>query len=188
LVSVREAIGGGLKYHCGGAKQFRFSTICQQLCRENAKEGTTDKMNCRLVLSVALFLLPVAISAQTTNDKIESGTARARLLAARNAASAVTAQQCLADISSWNAKDDADEKANVKDPSWWYQKLSTEELVRLSSESTFCMGVLRHAHRVGDSRVIGSYGRMFYGELLDRAEALLAEHHLMHEYLLKSSE
>lgn len=146
-------------------------------------------MNCRFVLSVALLLLPVAISAQTTaNEKIESGTAHARIIAARKSASAVTAQQCLADISTWDAKEDADEKANVKDPSWWYQKLPTEELVRLSSVSTFCSGVLRHARRVGGSRVMSSYGRMFYGELLGRAEALLAEHHLMHEYLLKSSE
>jgi hypothetical protein len=127
--------------------------------------------------------------AQTTvNEKMESGTANARIIAARKTASAVTAQQCLADISSWDTKDNADEKANVQQPNWWYQKLSTEELVRLSSESASCNTALRHARHVGDSRVMTSYGRMFDAELLSRAEAILVEHHLMHEYLLKSSE
>ena len=33
-----------------------------------------------------------------------------------------------------------------------------------------------------------SYGLAFEDELVSRAEAVLVEHHLMHEYLLKSSE
>jgi hypothetical protein len=146
-------------------------------------------MGRRLMVYVALLFLPAATMAQTTvNEKMESGTANARIIAARKAASAVTAQQCLADISSWSAKDNADEKANVEQPNWWYQKLSTEELVRLASESVSCSTALRHAHHVGDSRVMIGYGRMFENELLRRAEAVLVEHHLMHEYLLKSSE
>ena len=80
-------------------------------------------MNRRLMLCVAL-LFPVTTMAQTTT---ESDVAVARITAARKAAS-VTAQQCLADLSSWRAKDTADDKAKVKAPSFWYEKLSTEEL------------------------------------------------------------
>jgi len=146
-------------------------------------------MNRRLIRSAALLLLPVATMAQTTVDeRMESGMAHARIIAARKAASAVTAPQCSADLSSWDAKDDADEKAKIEQPNWWCQKLSTEELVRLSSESVSCRTALRHAHHPGDSRVMCSYGSMFDKELLGRAEAILVEHHLMHEYLVKSSE
>jgi hypothetical protein len=146
-------------------------------------------MNCRLMLSVALLLLPGATSAQTTIDeKMESGTAYDRIIAARKAASAVTVQQCLADISSWIARDQADENANVEQPRLWFQKLSTEELTRLSSESAFCGKALMHARHQGDLGVLVSYGRMFDAQLLSRAEAILAERHLMQEYLLRSSE
>jgi hypothetical protein len=139
-------------------------------------------------LAAILLLLPVAALAQTVEVKSESGLANARLMAARNAASGVTAQQCLADLASWDAKNQADERAKVKAPAIWYEKLSTEELVRLSSETVPCSTALRHAHYVSDSRVMIGYGRMFDNELLNRAEAVLRDHHLMHEYLLKSSE
>jgi len=114
--------------------------------------------------------------------------AHARIIAARNAASAVTAQQCVADLSSWEARDEADDNAKVESPSFWHQKVSTEELVRLSQESVSCSSALRHAHHKADASMMPYYGRMFDGELLSRAEAVLVEHHLMHEYLLKSSE
>jgi hypothetical protein len=146
-------------------------------------------MNCRLVLSVALLLLPVAMAAQTTtNDKMESGTANARIIAARKAASAVTVQQCLADLSSWGARDNADDKAKAGNPNFWYQKVSTEALVQLSTESLYCGPVLRRVHRRNDVPLMHDYEAMFSSELLHRAEAVLLEHHLMHEYLLKSSE
>lgn len=144
-------------------------------------------MSCRLIF-VAWLLLPVATMAQTSLDeKLESGTANARIITARKAASTVTARQCLADLSSWEAKDRADEKAKVKQPNWWYQKLSTEELARLAQETVVCFSALRLAHRRDEALMIPSYGRMFDRDLLDRAEAVLVERHLMHEYLLKSS-
>jgi ethanolamine ammonia-lyase small subunit len=146
-------------------------------------------MGCRSIFYFALTFLPAATTAQTdVNEKMESGIANARIIAARKAASAVTAQQCLADISSWDAKNHTDLRANVEQPNWWYRKLSTEEIVRLASESTSCSTALRHAHQEDDSRLMNSYGRMFENELLGRAEAVLIDHHLMHEYLLKSSE
>ena len=142
-----------------------------------------------LIVYFSLLLLPACTIAQTTmNEKMESGTATARITAARKAASAVTAPQCLADLSSWEAKDNADDKAKVESPAYWYQKLSTEELVRLSSESASCGSALRHAHNREDASMMPVYGRMFENELVGRAEAVLVEHHLMHEYLLKSSE
>jgi hypothetical protein len=138
---------------------------------------------------IAAHRFDVVAMAQTTQDEImESTMAHARIIAARKAASAVTTQQCLSDLSSWEARDNADEKTKVDQPNWWYQKLSTEELVRLSSESPSCSTVLRHAHRVGDSLETYSYGKEFDMELLFRAEDVLTEHHLMHEYLLKASE
>jgi hypothetical protein len=143
----------------------------------------------RLIVYFVLCLLPACAIAQTTvNDKMESGTANARIIAARKAASGVTAQQCLAELSSWEAKDNADDKAKIESPAFWYQKLSTEELVRLSSESASCGSVSRHAHNREGASMMPFYGRMFDAELLTRAESILVDHHLMHEYLLKSSE
>ena len=76
-------------------------------------------MNRQLTLYVVLLLLPAATMAQTTVDeKMESGMAHARIISARKAAS-VTAQQCLTDLSSWRAKDNADDKAKVKAPHFW---------------------------------------------------------------------
>ena len=101
-------------------------------------------MNCRLTLYIALFFLPAATMAQTTvNERMESEMANARIMAARKAAS-VTPQKCLTNLSNWRAKDNADDKAKVKAPSFWYGKLSTEELVRRSRESISCSSVLRH--------------------------------------------
>src|SRR4029077_14863189 len=98
----------------------------------------------RWTLYVVLLLLPAATMAQTTiNERTESGMAAARIAAARKAAS-VTVQQCLADLSSWRAKDNADDKARAKASNFWYGKLSTEELVRLSRESLSFGSVLRH--------------------------------------------
>lgn len=148
-----------------------------------------EAQNRWVILFVVLFLLPVAALAQTTVEQtMNSGLASARIFAARKAASVVTSQQCLADLTSWEAKFDADERAKVEAPAFWYEKLSSEELVRLSSETVSCSTALRHAHHVGDSPLMISYGRMFENELLNRAEAVLRDHHLMHEYLLKSSE
>jgi hypothetical protein len=139
-------------------------------------------------LSLAFLFFPLTVHAQATvKEKDESGLASGRIIAARRAARAVTVQQCLADLSSWEAKDEADEKAKVESPDFWYAKLSTEELVRLSAESSSCSSVLRHAHRLDNASMMPLWGRMFENELLGRAEAILAEHYLMQEYLLQSS-
>ena len=153
-----------------------------------ATPGTFQAKN-RWVTFVAFLLLPLAALAQTTVEQnAESGLAHARLVAARTVAKSITAPQCLADLSSWETKDEADDKAKVEQPNLWYQKLSTEELVRLDAESIHCTGVLRHTHHKEDSAMMPYFGRSFALELIDRAEAVLAEHHLMQEYLLKSSE
>jgi hypothetical protein len=146
-------------------------------------------MNRPCMLAAILLLLPVTALAQTTVEQISrSGLANSRLIAARKAASSVTAKQCQADLLSWQRRNEADEKANVKQPNWWVQKLSTEELVRLDSESAFCSSLLRHANRPTYAEMELLYGRMFAGELLNRAEAVLIERLLMQEYLLKGSQ
>jgi hypothetical protein len=146
-------------------------------------------MSGRWIVCAALLLLPARTMAQTAVDeKMQSRTASERIVAARKAASVVTAQQCQADLSSWEAKDDADDRAKVESPNFWYEILSTEELVRLYAESASCGSALRHAHRREDASMMPYYGRMFNSELLFRAENVLTEHYLMQEYLLKSSE
>lgn len=146
-------------------------------------------MNRPCVLAAFLLLLPVAALAQTTAEETSpSGLANSRLIAARKAASSVTAKQCQTDLSNWQRRDAADDKANIKQPNLWVQKLSTEELVRLDSESAFCSSLLRHANRPTYAEMDLLYGRMFAGELLNRAEAVLLERHLMQEYLLKRSQ
>jgi hypothetical protein len=74
-----------------------------------------------------------------------------------------------------------------KTTNFWYEKLSTEELVRRARESISCGSILRHTTRRDDSPMMTSYGLAFEDELVSRAEAVLVEHHLMHEYMLKSS-
>ena len=146
-------------------------------------------MNRPCMLAAILLLLPVTALAQTAADQIsQSGLANSKLIAARKAASSVTAKQCQADLSNWQRRDAADDKANVKQPNLWVQKLPTEELVRLDSESASCSSLLRRANRPTYAEMDLLYGRMFAGELLNRAEAVLSERHLLQEYLSKRSQ
>jgi hypothetical protein len=141
------------------------------------------------MLFLGLLLLPTVISPQATiNEKLESGTAYARIVAARNGAKAVTAEQCLSNLSSWQATDEADRKSKVAQPNWWYQKLSTEELARLSADSHYCFPVLLGSRRQHEASLIIDYAPLFSTELLRRAEGVLIKHHLVNEYLLMSSE
>jgi hypothetical protein len=99
-----------------------------------------------------------------------------------------TTQQCLVDLSSWTIRADADEKMKVEPPNWWFQKLSTEELERLSHEMLSCATLLRRAHHQGEMVMVLLYERQLDGELLSRAKGILDDHSLMNEYLLKTSD
>jgi hypothetical protein len=82
----------------------------------------------------------------------------------------VTAPQCLEDLSSWETKDE-DNKAKVELPNLWYQKLSTEELVRLDAEGTYCTLPLRHAHHKEEAQTMPYFGRSFAAELIGKMVA-----------------
>jgi hypothetical protein len=104
----------------------------------------------------------------------------------------VTIKQCLADISSWQEKDSLDEKAKVDPSNYWYEKLSTEELLRLNAESSSCVSKLlwdqnRDRNHSSEITTILIYGKSFSSELLSRARSVILDHYLSHEWLLKGS-
>jgi hypothetical protein len=142
-------------------------------------------MKLHWIAPIAL-LLPLALPAQTNYfEPTAEGLAKARLFAASHARGKFTTAQCLADLASWDANDDANSKAKDKMENWWYQKLSTEELARLDREAGYCVGVLRVTHRREDALQMTLFDSSFLLELGGRAEAILADHHLMQEYLLR---
>lgn len=143
----------------------------------------------RSTVLAALLLLSASVSGQdssTLGPQLESRMnehmASARLIAAERRPS-VTSKQCTADMASWDDRDDADDKAKVQAPNYWFEKLSTEELMRLSRESTACS-----AHYSGpQSTKFLNYSGVLEIELFNRAEAILRNHGLIHELLLETS-
>jgi hypothetical protein len=142
-------------------------------------------MNLRLSAVAVFLLLASATKAQTTEVKMDSGLASARIVAARKTIP-LSAQQCLANLSVWKSNDAADEKLKVEAPAWWYQKLSTEELVRLSSQSLACGSTLQRDHQQ-DQSLMRNYCLAFTTQLLFRAENVLTDNYLMNAYLLRPS-
>jgi hypothetical protein len=111
--------------------------------------------------------------------------ARARGIAASKGGP-VTAQQCTADLSRWEAMDAADEKSKAGSPNLWHEKLSTEVLLRLEAESQECALITPISDHY---RMLQYYARLaaFATTLRLRAENILADHSLYHEYLLAIS-
>ena len=133
------------------------------------------------ILLVLCFVTALAGTAKAQETpRSESKQAEERIRMAHLAVP--TTQQCLADLSSWTIRSDADEKMKVEIPNWWYQQLSTEELERLSHEMLSCTSLLRRAHRE-EMIMILFYERQLDDELLIRAKEVLADHYLTNEYL-----
>ena len=140
-----------------------------------------------IVLAVALLCSCTAVAQDTIKERITEGTAYARVTAAKSVYSSAhlpTYKQCATDANAWDAQTSS--KGDV-DP-YWYGRLSTEELLRLENESTYCVGVLRrNGHRDLSEAVRGSEV-LFLSTLLFRAEDVIRDGHLNLDFLLESSE
>jgi hypothetical protein len=141
----------------------------------------------RLIILLYCLGASPAVVCVFGQDSVESRVtewkARGRALLAERVPS-VTAKQCLSDITSWAARDDADTKAKVNSPDYWYEKLSTEEVMRLAAESLSCWRII---DRNGHATLVG-YELRFNVELWARAKAILIRHDLLHELLLESGD
>jgi hypothetical protein len=136
-------------------------------------------------LAAVLLGLTLIIPVMAQNPSSEA-LAQKRVLRAGEPPS-FTINQCLADLSSWNAKDDTDNKAKVEHPNYWYEKLSTEELIRLATECFVCFGTFQRALRRDDVVFVMLHERLFNIELRWRATNVLRDHGLFHEWLLKGA-
>jgi hypothetical protein len=141
-------------------------------------------MKTTLILAGLILSLAGTAIAQETHS--ESTQAQERIRMAHMAVP--TTEQCLADLNSWAIRADSDEKKKITPPNWWFQKLSTEELERVTHEMSSCISLLRRAHHQEEMVTVLFYERELENELLNRAKEVLTDHFLMNEYLLKTSD
>jgi hypothetical protein len=132
------------------------------------------------------LILALAGTAKSQEARSESSQAQERITMAHMATP--TTEQCLADLNAWTIRANADDKMKIQPPNWWFQKLSTEELERLTHEMTSCTTLLRRAHHQEEMVMVLLYERQLDNELLSRAKEILGDHFLMNEYLLKTSD
>jgi hypothetical protein len=142
----------------------------------------------RRAIVMLLMFAALPVTAQSIEEKMTEHLANARVLAAKTR-SPVTTQQCNADLSSWEARNVAD-GPKVDSPNIWYEKLSTEELLRLEAVSLSC-GEKHFPLSVSEARDHKFNFIMWHGTfamvLLFRAENILEDHGLYHKYLLEPS-
>jgi uncharacterized protein YcfL len=136
-----------------------------------------------MMLAVLMLLAASVFGQDPSESQLNEGMASARLIAAERM-QPVTSKQCVADMAGWEARNESDTKANVQAPDYWYEKFSTEELMRLSRESVACSGHM--ANGLQRAKFL-SYDGQFLSELYGRAEAILRNHGLIHELLLETS-
>jgi hypothetical protein len=133
-------------------------------------------------LAIFMLLSASVIGQDSPESRINEATAWARLNAAELVVP-ITSKQCAADMSSWAARNEVDAKSNGQAPQYWYDTLSTEELARMSSESTACAGQANTTEKV--AWLI--YEAAFMNEFALRSDTILRKHGLIHELLLDTS-
>jgi uncharacterized protein YcfL len=137
-----------------------------------------------MMLAVLMLLAASVFGQDPSESQLNERIASARLIAAEQMPS-VTSKQCVADVASWEARNDTDVATKVQEPSYWYEKLSTEELVRLSSETISCHKISTPYSIV--STKMSVWDGVFRLQLYFRAETILRNHGLIHELLLETS-
>ena len=80
-----------------------------------------------------------------------------------------------------------DDKTKADAPNFWYEKLSTEELLRLTVESGNCITIIIPFRNLIRMLQFYSHQAEFNLELRSRAQSILYDHGLYHEYLLAIS-
>ncbi len=134
-------------------------------------------------LMICLLAMLCIASAHTRQQEpqFNESLAYARLVAAHKLPT-VTHGQCFSAQSDWLERDKAD-----KQEPWWFQKVSTEELVRMASLATACgTGAIQgQNHNATSVAAFVARSNQFNYVLLIRAEAVLHNHTLIEEYLLQ---
>jgi hypothetical protein len=134
----------------------------------------------RCALLVALLAIS-PIHAQDIETKQREGLAYSRLGAAKQTP-AVTHAQCSAMLTEWQQRD----KGDRSNSTFWFERLSTEELTRLSRMALACEQEdyqrYRHREDYGEALRFAMYALQFHSQLLFRAETVLHDHALIEEY------
>lgn len=85
----------------------------------------------KFTMLAAFMLLSASVFGQDSiESRIAEATAGDRLTVAERFP-IVTSKQCVAALASWESREQTDVTTKVKEPDYWYEKLSTEELARL---------------------------------------------------------
>jgi len=150
----------------------------------------------KTLFAITPFILALALpaSSQTQDERdkrwqeeqgqrFEEAMAGDRITAARKLVP-VTTKQCQADLASWLTRDEEDNRKKIDADNYWFQNVSSEELVRMTSEALSCKS--RKVSRLPrDRAAFTNFQVSFLFELLSRAEAILRRHHFMKEYSLE---
>jgi hypothetical protein len=134
------------------------------------------------IIVVFAVLCIASTHARQQAPPFNESLAYARLIAAHKLPT-VTHGQCVSAQGDWLERD----KADKENGPYWYQKVSTEELIRMASLSTACGTEAIQGQNPNATSVAAfvARSRQFDYVLLTRAEAVLHNHALIEEYLLQ---
>jgi len=141
----------------------------------------------KLTVYLFAFLVVVSIAsvhARQQTPPFNESLAYARLIATHTLPT-VTHGQCYGAQGDWLERDTAKD-GYKKDGPYWYQRLSTEELVRMASLSTACATEEIQNQSNPNATSVAAFvarTRQFEYVLLNRAETVLHNHALTEEYL-----
>jgi hypothetical protein len=136
------------------------------------------------MLAVVMLLSASIFGQDSIENRVAEATAGDRLTAAERYP-IITSQQCVADLASWESRNQTDVAVKVTEPNYWYEKLSTEELAKLSKEAFSCQTISTE-YSVTFSKM-SVWSDYFQEQVYLRAEAVLRSHGLIHELLLETS-
>jgi hypothetical protein len=138
----------------------------------------------KLMICLLALLCIASAHPRQQAPQLNEKLAYARLVAAEKLPT-VTHAQCFSAQGDWLERDKTD-----KESPYWYEKVSTEELVRIASLSTACANEAiqgQNPNATGATSIAAfvARSRQFDHVLLDRAESVLHNHSLIEEYLLQ---
>jgi hypothetical protein len=116
--------------------------------------------------------------------RTEESRAMDRMVGAKDQGRKVTKQQCYAELRSWESKGST---LSGQQKDYWTYQLSTEELIKLSTEAIYCESLLKSEASLKMQMRLADHGVLFSTELLSRAENIIIDQQLVHEYLMRGS-
>lgn len=134
------------------------------------------------IIAVLAVLYIASAHARKQAPPFNESLAYARLIAAHKLPT-VTHGQCFSAQGDWLERD----KTDKQNGPYWFQQVSTEELIRMASLSTACATEGGQGENPNATSIAAfvARSRQFDYVLLTRAEAVLHNHALIEEYLLR---